>query len=261
MKLYAFDIAARRKVNMLSECQSFIDELATPRSTDIQQQDYDLQALMQLLRRWRESLQNGAQTYIPEKERAESLDVTYFGNQDEHEVNSLHSLRFEAYELPKPSLPLKPKVPSNSNLPSVEFVAIPEPSYSMNRSASLSSSPAPGSGEVKLLLEGVQKKLGRPTYGYESSTSQPAESCGAPNPKFGETSSDLRKPHVEILLEKQKPADLLFGTGGSSRAEKKPLVASQQRAPKTTVQQPIPPDLLDLGGATSPATCSIRQSI
>lgn len=136
-----------------------------------------------------ESLQKGAKTYIPGNKRHESPDVTRFRSRDQQEASSINSLRFEAYDLPKPQpVLLKPKLPSDSNLSSAEQ------SYSMNHSASLSYLPASESGEVKLRLKGVQRKWGRPTYTSEPGTSQQAESLAPTSMTSQYTSSDLRKP-------------------------------------------------------------------
>ncbi|KAJ0043701.1 hypothetical protein Pint_19436 [Pistacia integerrima] len=48
MKIYAFELAAGRKVDMLPECQSLIEELSASHSTDLQQRAYELQAVIGL---------------------------------------------------------------------------------------------------------------------------------------------------------------------------------------------------------------------
>ncbi|KAE8693172.1 Decapping 5-like, putative isoform 1 [Hibiscus syriacus] len=42
MKIYAFEIAAGRKIDMLPECQSLVEELLASHSTDLQQRAYEL---------------------------------------------------------------------------------------------------------------------------------------------------------------------------------------------------------------------------
>ncbi|KAL7164613.1 hypothetical protein ACSBR2_040499 [Camellia fascicularis] len=48
MKIYAFETAAGRKVDVLPEYQSFIEELSASHSTDLQQRAYELQAVIGL---------------------------------------------------------------------------------------------------------------------------------------------------------------------------------------------------------------------
>lgn len=81
----------------------------------------------------------------------------------DHE-SSTHALRFEAYELPKSSVP--PKFPSAVSS-SAELVPVPEPYYvaevhqPAKSAITVSSS---GSSELKLRLDDVQKKWGRPSF-------------------------------------------------------------------------------------------------
>ncbi|MCL7034976.1 hypothetical protein MKW94_025650, partial [Papaver nudicaule] len=56
MKVSAFEIAAGRRVEMLPECQSLIDELSASHSTDLQQRAYELQAVLSLDARAVESI-------------------------------------------------------------------------------------------------------------------------------------------------------------------------------------------------------------
>ncbi|KAH7834765.1 hypothetical protein Vadar_019502 [Vaccinium darrowii] len=306
MKIYAFEIAAGRKVDLLPECQSLIEELSASHSTDLQQRAYELQAVISLDARAvesimpldascedieidkslsflnsfvQQSLEKGAQPYIPENERSGVLDVASLRSQDHHEA-STHSLRFEAYELPKPVIPSRAPPVSVSH--STELVPVPEPSYprEVRQTASVSPFSETGPSELKLRLDGVQKKWGKPTYSSpapstSSSSSQRtvngvthSDSTGNPNSKTRNTSHDSKRSQVEISPEKQKLAASLFG--GSSKPEKRPsstghkvpktstnsgakshmekgvVSASEISIEKTTPLQP-PPDLLDLG--------------
>ncbi|XWS38857.1 hypothetical protein CRYUN_Cryun19dG0166300 [Craigia yunnanensis] len=306
MKIYAIEIAAGRKVDMLPECQSLMEELLASHSTDLQQRANELQVVIDLdahavecimpsdascedievdeglsfLNGYiQESIEEGAQPYIPESERSGMLIISNFSNQDHHEA-PLHGLRFEAYELPKSAV--QSWIPPVS-LASTELVQVPEPMYpreSYQTPVSSVSSDA-GSSELKLRLDGVQKKWGRPTYSPATSTSNSTsqktvngitqvDGTSTANSRTRET-YDSRKPHVEISPEKQKLAASLFG--GSSKLEKRPAtghkiseasshtvekshvpkssmeVASEKTAP---VQQP--PDLLDLGEPTFTST-------
>uniref|UniRef100_A0A2N9HA73 Uncharacterized protein n=1 Tax=Fagus sylvatica TaxID=28930 RepID=A0A2N9HA73_FAGSY len=206
-------------------------------------------------------------------------NISNFGSQDQHEA-SMHGLRFEAYELPK--APMPSRIPLASVAPSTELVLVPEPSYSRetHQVAAVPSVSDAESSELKLRLDGVQRKWGKPTYSSPASstsnTSQntangitQVDTAGNVNSKARNT-YDSRKPQAETTPEKQKLAASLFG--GSSKTEKRPTSASHKvakasshaaeksQAPKATVvssqasvekmnHQP-PPDLLDLGEPT-----------
>lgn len=305
MKIYSFEIAAGRKVDVLPECQSFIEELLASHSTDLQQRAYELQAILGLdanvatnimpmdascedieidrslsfLNGYvQQSLENGAQPYIPESERSGMVDVSSFRSQEQHEVSS-HALRFEAYELPKPVVPsrVSPIEHSSSN----ELVPVPEPSYHAEIQQVTSSVPSvsdSGSLELKLKLDGVQRKWGRPTYSSAAPSTSNADihkiQNGAPQLDAVSSSSskaasyDSRRQEVEISAEKQKLAASLFG--GTSKSDRRQSSGSQ-KVPKTDTHaaekshvgknatsdtavlertsQP-PPDLLDLGEST-----------
>ncbi|MBA0744204.1 hypothetical protein Gogos_006839 [Gossypium gossypioides] len=305
MKIYAFEIAARRKVDMLPECQSLMEELLASHSTDLQQRAYELQAVIGLdahavecimpsdascedvevdrdlsfLNDYiQEAIEKGAQPYIPESERSGMLNISNFRNQDHHEASS-HGLRFEAYELPKPAV--QSRIPQTL-VASTEIVPVPEPMYPRESyQTTMPSIPSDaGSAELKLRLEGVQKKWGRPTYTPATSTSNSTSQKTVNGTSQGDGAStvssmretyDSRKPQVEVSHEKQKLAASLFG--GSSKTEKRPAtghkagkasshmvekshvpkssmeVASEKAAP---AQQP--PDLLDLGEPTATST-------
>ncbi|KAL6985573.1 hypothetical protein U1Q18_018949 [Sarracenia purpurea var. burkii] len=312
MKIYAFEVAAGRKVGMLPECQSLIEELLASHSTDLQQRAYELQAVIGLDTRAvesimpmdascedieidqslsflnnyvQQSLENGARPYIPENERSGILDVSSFRSQDHHEAPT-HSLRFEAYELPKPVVPSR--APPVSPVSSTELVPISEPSYprEIQQTASVPFESDIGSSELKLRLDGVQKKWGRPTYSSSASSTSSLSSqrtvngvtqpdgTGNPNPKTRNSSSyDSRRSQIEISPEKQKLAASLFG--GPSKLEKRlsstgPKISKTSSNPgdysqmakgvsssseisgekKATPLQP-PPDLVDLGEPSS----------
>ncbi|KAK2647778.1 hypothetical protein Ddye_015267 [Dipteronia dyeriana] len=307
MKIYAFEIATGRKVDMLPECQSLIEELSASHSTDLQQRAYELQAVIGLDARAveiimpsdascedieidknlsflngyvQQAIEKGAQPYISENERSGMLNISNFRNQDQHEASSMHSLRFEAYELPKPSMPSR--IPPVSLASTTELVPVPEPSY-LRETQKVASSPSVSnadSSELRLRLDGVQKKWGRPTYSSSetstsSSTSQKTvnevskvDGTGTVNSKAHDNSYSSRKPQVEISSEKQKLAASLFGGSSktdkrgstvghkagkaSSHAVEKPQTTKapvKSTAVETIVVQP-PPDLLDLGEPT-----------
>ncbi|CAN1779685.1 AP-4 complex subunit epsilon [Linum perenne] len=319
MKIYAFEIAAGKKVDMLPECQSLIEELSASHSSDLQQRAYELQAVIALddhaiknimpsdasckeieidkdlpfLNDYVErAIENGAQPYIPESERAGSASISYLKNQELQEVHP-HGLRFEAYELPKPSMPLTS--PSISIESSNELIPVSEPSYTKGTQATmpLPSSSNSGPADVRLRLDGVQKKWGRPTYSSSPSTSSAtvqdtingvtpqggATAASAAVPEGREITYEPKKPQVEISPEKQKLAASLFG--GSTKQERKSslgghrtaksgdrshaskaLDPSETEIKKTTPIQP-PPDLLDLGEtsiiSTAPSVDPFKQ--
>ncbi|XP_019156389.1 PREDICTED: AP-4 complex subunit epsilon-like isoform X2 [Ipomoea nil] len=304
-KIYSFEIAAGRKIDILPECQSFIEELLASHSTDLQQRAYELQAVIGLDARTleniipmdgscedievdkslsflnayvQESLEKGAQPYLPESERSGMSSVANFRTQEQNGTYA-HSLRFEAYELPKPSQPSRASPVSLSS--STELV--PVPSYHEDVYETVVSKPSAsdsGSSEVKLRLDGVQKKWGKPSYSAAPSTSDSSvvkTQSGATQRDVSSFSSkapvvlnDSRKQQVEIDPEKQRFAASLFG--GTSKSERKHSSAThkahkpnsrtadkphmEKSAPSDsgavkTTPQPPPPDLLDLGEPTS----------
>ncbi|GMJ00200.1 Adaptor Protein Complex 4E [Hibiscus trionum] len=301
MKIYAFEIAAGRKVGMLPECQSLMEELLASHSTDLQQRAYELQAVIGLDAHAvecimpsdascedievdkglsfldgyiQEAIEKGAQPYIPESERSGVLNIGNFRNQDHHEPS--HGLRFEAYELPKPAV--QSRIPQ-ALLPSTEIVPVPEPMYPRETYQTpvtpIPSNPSnAGSAELKLRLDGVQQKWGRPTYTPETSTSNSTSQKsvnGASAVNSTRETYASRKPQVEISHEKQKLAASLFG--GSSKPEKRPASghkvskasshmvekshvpnSSMEVASEKTVPAQPPPDLLDLGEPTATST-------
>ncbi|KAI3680026.1 hypothetical protein L2E82_50763 [Cichorium intybus] len=265
VKVYSFEKAAGRKIDMLPECQSLIESLTASHSTDLQQRAYELQVFIKIdpnaienimpldascedieidknlsfLNTYiQDSLKSGAQPYIPEQERSGTLNTNFH-----HDVS--HSLKFDAYDVPNPVIPkMPPKV-----LSSAELVPAPEPIYEreVHRSPSVGSI---SDTQLRLRLDGVQKKWGRPAYSSTTATSTSGSDSHTVNAK----ASELLQPEVEVSEEKQKLAGLLFG-GTSSRAEKK---QSGAKAPRHVVDQTgqvkaghPPPDLLDLGGASS----------
>ncbi|GMQ03844.1 hypothetical protein CsSME_00049491 [Camellia sinensis var. sinensis] len=305
MKIYAFEIAAGRKADVLPECQSLIEELSASHSTDLQQRAYELQAVISLdahavesimpldascedieidkslsfLNSYvQQSLEKGAQPYIPENERSGILDVSSFRNQEHNEALT-HSLRFEAYELPKPVV--SSRIPPISIASSTELVPVPEPSYprEIHQNVLVPSVSETGPSELKLRLDGVQRKWGKPTYSSpapstSSSTSQRTvngvtqpDAAGNLNSKPRNTSYDSKRSQIEISPEKQKLAASLFG--GPSKSEKRSSSTTSQKVSKTshtvkgvvtsssetsgeqkTPLQP-PQDLLDLGEPSS----------
>ncbi|XP_020110695.1 AP-4 complex subunit epsilon [Ananas comosus] len=316
MKICSFEIAAGRKLEILPECQSLIDELSASHSTDLQQRAYELQALLGLnsgaveavmpsdascedfevdrslsfLNSFvQQSIEKGAQPYIPENERSGIVDIGNFKGQYQQEA-STHSLRFEAYELPKPSVipppTFEPSIPLSAT---TDLVPVPEPT-AYTKDAHRASTKMPSSTDalsadvgVRLRLDGVQKKWGKPTYSSSPSASSSTSSAsqnatnglthtdgggGSVSLQTRETSHDSRRQQqAEVSAEKQRLAASLFGASSVAKAEKKPPTAAQ-KAPKaaaatkekaattttTTVPSTPPPDLLDLGDPTSSDT-------
>lgn len=228
-----------------------------------------------------QSLENGAQPYIPESARSGVLNISNLRSHDQHETSG-HALRFEAYELPKPAMPT---ITPATIVPSTELVPVPEPSYmrEIHQTPAVPSISHSGSAELKLRLDGVQKKWGKPTYSSpvqstSSSDSQKTingaaqpDATGSIKQKARDASHDVKRQEVEIPSEKQRLAASLFG--GASKSEKRQPAAGNRGAPKansnstenshitkgatssepttvkTTPTQP-PPDLLDFGEST-----------
>ncbi|KAL2901088.1 AP-4 complex subunit epsilon [Bienertia sinuspersici] len=298
MKIYAIEKGAGRKVDMLPECQSLIEELSASHSTDLQQRAYELQAVIGLDSQAVESIlpfdascedievdkglsflngyvqqaiENGAQPYVSENQHSGALSICNFGGQTHHEA-STHGLRFEAYEVPKPVEQPKPTLVSH--VLSTELVPVSEQSYTreVQQATSVRSLADAGSNEIKLRLDGVQKKWGRPNYSSPPSTSSSSslnavngvsqhDGAGTVSLNFRDNTYNYKKQQqVEIDPEKQKLAASLFG--GISKAEKRPSSTSHKSSKASshvieksqetksvveTTPPPPPPDLLDLG--------------
>lgn len=303
-KIYAFEIAAGRKVDMLSECQSLVEELLASHSTDLQQRAYELQAVIGLDARAveailphdascedievdknlsflndyiQQAIESGAMPYISENERSGAVSVSNFRSQDQQEPGQ-HGLRFEAYEVPKAPVPSKVTPVSLSS--TTDLVPVSDSLYARetHQITSVGLSSDTGSSGLKLRLDGVQKKWGKPAYSSPASSSS---NSTAQNPVNGMTkvdvaasvnskvrdSYDSRKQQNEIDPEKQKLAASLFG--GSTKPERRTSTSS--KVPKANAgaadrsqdskaaivpnkasgdnsnQQPPPQDLLDLG--------------
>lgn len=303
-KIYAFEIAAGRKVDMLSECQSLVEELLASHSTDLQQRAYELQAVIGLDARAveailphdascedievdknlsflndyiQQAIESGAMPYISENERSGAVSVSNFRSQDQQESGQ-HGLRFEAYEVPKAPVPSKVTPVSLSS--TTDLVPVSDSLYARetHQITSVGLSSDTGSSGLKLRLDGVQKKWGKPAYSSPASSSS---NSTAQNPVNGMTkvdvatsvnskvrdSYDSRKQQNEIDPEKQKLAASLFG--GSTKPERRTSTSS--KVPKANVgaadrpqdskaavvpikaseespnQQSPPQDLLDLG--------------
>ncbi|XP_074557468.1 AP-4 complex subunit epsilon-like [Curcuma longa] len=265
MKICAFEIAAGRKVEMLPECQSLIDELSASHSTDLQQRAYELQALLSLdsqavgsvlpldascedievdkelsfLNNFvQQSIEKGANPYLPESERLGMSGVNNFRSPYQQEASS-QTLRFEAYELPKPSsISVIPQ--ASVSTPARDLVPVPETTYyrENNQGSKLPTGPEASSADVgiKLRLDGVQKKWGKPTYSSSSSTTSAEKTTnGIEAHQDGirsqsqDTTYDSRRKQPEVSAEKQRLAASLF-SASASKTEKKPT--SSQRMPK-----------------------------
>lgn len=224
-------------------------------------------------------MEKGAAPYIPESERSGVISVGSYTSQEQHET-SAHALRFEAYELPKASLPVATAQASMS-MPTTDLVPVSEPGYyKEDHQASRSHTSGDSlSGEfgVKLRLDGVQKKWGRPTYSSSSTpssstSSQQAINGGSHSEGGGSTSSQTRESSysskrqqgTEVSAEKQRLAASLFGSSAAkadrkaqaSRKTAKEGPSSEKATVTNTAPQPVkeqvipaapPPDLLDLG--------------
>ncbi|XP_019421448.1 PREDICTED: AP-4 complex subunit epsilon-like isoform X2 [Lupinus angustifolius] len=295
MKIYAFEVAAGRKVDMLPECQSLIEELLASHSTDLQQRAHELQALIGLdaqivetimprdascigievdkdlsfLNGYvQQSIEKGAQPYIPEDVRTGMENMSSFRSQDQQEPLQ-HGLRFEAYEIPKP--PMQSKVAPVSFAFSTDIASVPKALYSRetHHVSSMGSASEAGSSELKLQLDGVQKKWGKPTYTSSTSSTSYSTSQTPTNGTAKVDDPTAVNSKVRISPEKQKLAASLFG--GSTKPEKRSSTshkvpkasasaADRSQGSKTAgvpdelamerkIHHP-PPDLLDLGEST-----------
>ncbi|KAL4565180.1 hypothetical protein LXL04_029265 [Taraxacum kok-saghyz] len=289
MKVYSFEKAAGRKFSLLPECQTLLEEMCASHSSDLQQRAYEFQAILDLDANAMDnimpldascedieidknlsfldsyvhkSLEEGAEPYIPENQRSGTLTVTNLGHHNPYD-HPTHSLRFEAYEVPKPVVPPPTTFPTDL-IP----VSLPEPTYHHQPvQPTRSSAPVPEpptSTELRLRLDGVQKKWGKPAYSSSSATSSSSTSnfdSGKTAVNGPTTQPDVRPretKHVEVSEEKQKLAASLFGgtTSSTSRSEKKQQPVAASKRPATTAPPPPPPDLLDLGSETTGSTYS-----
>lgn len=218
-----------------------------------------------------QALENGATPYIPESERSGVVSVGNYRAQDQHET-SAHALRFEAYELPKPSLPAATSH-SSVSLPTTDLVPVPEPSYKedyqMARSQP-SGNAVSGEFGAKLRLDGVQKKWGRESYTSSSTPSSSTSSQQAANggsnsdggglvTSQGRESSYASKSQqvTEVSAEKQRLAASLFGPSaakpsrkghaGRKAAKESSSTSAPQPAKEQVTPAAPPPDLLDMG--------------
>ncbi|XP_076955827.1 AP-4 complex subunit epsilon-like [Bidens hawaiensis] len=298
MKVYCFEKAAGRKTSLLPECQSLLEELSASHSTDLQQRAYEFQAILNLDANAIENimpldascedieidktlsfldnyvqtaLEQGAEPYISENERSGTLNISNITNRSPYE-HPTHSLRFEAYEVPKPVVPTK-LPPADTYPTELVPVSVPESSYQPTLSSGPDVGSGSGSNELRLRLDGVQKKWGKPAYSSSSSSSvsnfdsrTTAVNGATQSDHVTAKSRELRQPAVDVSEEKQKLAASLFGgkTGKPERKQSGSAVA-HSKASRTTnhgedkVQQPTtvttavqspPPDLLDLGEPT-----------
>ncbi|XP_076933880.1 AP-4 complex subunit epsilon-like [Bidens hawaiensis] len=298
MKVYCFEKAAGRKTSLLPECQSLLEELSASHSTDLQQRAYEFRAILDLDANAIENimpldascedieidktlsfldnyvqtaLEQGAEPYISENERSGTLNISNITNRSPYE-HPTHSLRFEAYEVPKPVVPTK--LPTADTYPTeLVPVSVPESSYQPTSSSGPDVGSVSGSNELRLRLDGVQKKWGKAAYSSSSSSSvsnfdsRTTTVNGATQPDHVTAKArESRQPAVEVSEEKQKLAASLFGgkTGKSERKQSGSAAAHskvsritnhgedkvQQPTNVTAAVQPPPPDLLDLGEPT-----------
>ncbi|KAK0608439.1 hypothetical protein LWI29_030634 [Acer saccharum] len=113
----------------------------------------------------------------------------------------MHSLRFEAYELPKPSM--SSRIPPVSLASTTELVLVPEPSY-LRETQKVASSPSVSNAdppELRLRLDGVQKKGS--TVGHKA-----GKACSHAVEKPQTTKAPVKSTAVEKIVV-QSPPDLL----------------------------------------------------
>ncbi|XP_051151125.1 AP-4 complex subunit epsilon-like isoform X2 [Andrographis paniculata] len=290
LKIYSFEIAAGRAVDMLPECKSLIEDMLASHSTILQQHAYELKAVLCLDAQAvktimpmdsscddieldknlsfldvyvQQALENGAQPYIPENERS-GLPIISKILEDQESTTS-PALRFEAYELPKPSV-------APNGTPSTELVPVSELPYAADihqPSPAIASASGAGSTELKLRLDGVQRKWGRPTYsspGPSTSSTDTVNIQHEPTQSNPVSLSDSiardasynsGKPGTKISPEKRRLAAWIFGD--ASKPEDRQLSSNQKvsskyqnsgkaRASRTAAENPSrpPPDLLDM---------------
>ncbi|CAA3000380.1 AP-4 complex subunit epsilon [Olea europaea subsp. europaea] len=211
------------------------------------------------------AIERGAQPYVSASERLGMPNISNFKSQEQHE-SLTHSLRFEAYELPKPSMtPQVPPVPASFT----ELVPVPDQYYHTEVHYSATLVPRfsnAGLSELKLRLDGVQKKWGNPSYFSPVLSTSINDTTKIQNGITGQPDA-IQKQLVEISPEKQKLGASVFG--GASKSERRQSSSSQKvtknnshaadksHVEKTATSDTVsiktsqPPfDLLDLGEPT-----------
>jgi AP-4 complex subunit epsilon-1 len=235
-----------------------------------------------------QAIENGARPYVSESERYRSAStiIQASASQYQHDMSSAHSLRFEAYELPKPRAPtLSIQSSSVPSVPTIttDLVPVSEATYTtreeqQNPKVQTLADQISAEIGVRLRLDGVQKKWGRQTYSSPSAPSISSSSTQKPSngmvtsDTIRENTLDSRKQQIpEVSAEKQKLAASLFGkktAGKKTQAgtrrpvkESQPAVATSAPEPpkenKVIVPAEPPPDLLDLGEASETAAPTI----
>lgn len=196
MKICSFEIASGRKVQLITECQTFIDELSASHSSDLQQRAYEFQALLAFnsdivsavlpidascedievdknlpfLNSYVQSMiSKGAKQYIPATERLEMGGPVTWANPYDESAAASHALRFDPYE--KPQLPMMAITPvttfeSDDHQKADRSGKSSYPAHQPSLDVDALTSDA-----SRLRLEGVQKKWGRPTYTSSTSAS------------------------------------------------------------------------------------------
>lgn len=286
-KICSFEIAAGKKVHLIPECQSFVDELSASHSTDLQQRAYEFQALLafdsnvvgailpfdtscedieidkslSVLDNYVQSmLSKGAKPYIPANERLQMGVSTTWDNQHDESAVSNQSLRFDPYE--------KPQLPTMAITPVSTFESEDYKIERSGKASHLAHQPPPDvdaltSEASRLRLEGVQRKWGRSTYSSSSSvSSSPAGVERSTNGTVVLDSVSGSKEHPvpqdlkyvggkskqqEVSAEKQKLAASLFG-GGVAKAESS-VKASGRSQKQTTVNKHSPARRVQTGAA------------
>ncbi|CAH1453328.1 unnamed protein product [Lactuca virosa] len=282
MKVYCFEKATGRKFDLLPECHTLLEEMSASHSSDLQQRAYEFQAILDLdsnsidnimpldascedieidkslsfLNSYvHKSLEEGAEPYIPENQRSGTLTVIPNIPYD----TSSHSLRFEAYEVPKPVVPTRPP-PTTTTYPTdlvPVSVSLPEPSYHQPPQPTRYTGPVPDPSptDLRLRLDGVQKKWGKPSYTSSATSSSTSnfdltepQSTGPHNP-ITWWDRDQYQRHVNRDMsrfrKKNKNSRRHFSVGRLRLRGRKRN--NRWRQPPVVSGPPPPPDLLDLG--------------
>ncbi|KAL0407946.1 UNVERIFIED_CONTAM: AP-4 complex subunit epsilon, partial [Sesamum radiatum] len=278
-KIYSFEIAAGRKVDILPECLSLVEEMLASHSTDLQQRAYELQAVLGLDA-------HAVEKILPMDSTCEDIEV-------DKNLSFLHGYVQQALE--NGAQPYIPRVNAleYQTLATSRVNKIMNPQHihlELSSVADILQTGPPasdaGSSELKLRLDGVQRKWGRPAFSSVTPSTSSTNTVnvqneatqrdpvGSSNSKARDASYDSKKQQVEVSPEKQQLAASLFG--GASKSEKRQSSiqkmpksqkqaaetshvpkAAASRTPTVKTSQP-PPDLLDL---SEPSVTSSAPSI
>lgn len=246
-KICSFELAAGRKAELIPECQSFIDELSTSHSTELQQRAYELQAVLgfdgdtlgtvlpldascedievdqnlSFLNNYVQSaLLKGAKPYISANERLQMGGLASWVGQHSESVAVNQSLRFDPYEKPKIPIPsITPSITSHERDDHRMDQSSGKVAYTAYQPSVVTDVDLSNPDSVQLRLGGVQKKWGRQTFGTSiSSASQERVTNGI-------TSSDVDRN----LHSRENTSQSSYEPKSTSKITQRPEISPEKQ--------------------------------